>query len=113
VLRRQEDGERFSVAHNDTVLECDRLPANSMDLIVTSIPFGNHYEYSATYEDFGHNDDHGRFFDQMGYLTPNLLRILKPGRIFACHVKDRIRFGNVTGCAVAGCENVETAPTEE
>lgn len=104
VVRRQEDGERFSVAHNDTVLECDRLPANSMDLIVTSIPFGNHYEYSATYEDFGHNDDHGRFFEQMGYLTPNLLRILKPGRIFACHVKDRIRFGNVTGMGMPTVE---------
>lgn len=29
--------------------------------------------------------------------TPELLRILKPGRIAAIHVKDRIQFGNVTG----------------
>jgi hypothetical protein len=33
----------------------------------------------------------------MDYLTPKLLRILKPGRVAAIHVKDRIRFGNVTG----------------
>jgi hypothetical protein len=33
----------------------------------------------------------------MDYLTPNLLRVLAPGRIYACHVKDRIMFGNVTG----------------
>ncbi len=104
VIRREEKGERFTVAHNDTVLECDRLPSNSMDMIVTSIPFGNHYEYSATIEDFGHNDDHARFFDQMGYLAPNLLRILKPGRVFACHVKDRIRFGNVTGMGMPTVE---------
>jgi hypothetical protein len=33
----------------------------------------------------------------MDYLTPELLRVLAPGRIYACHVKDRILFGNVTG----------------
>ena len=32
----------------------------------------------------------------MDFLTPELLRILRPGRIYACHVKDRILFGNVT-----------------
>jgi hypothetical protein len=33
----------------------------------------------------------------MDFLTPELLRTLKPGRLAAIHVKDRIRFGNVTG----------------
>ena len=33
----------------------------------------------------------------MDFLTPELLRVLKPGRVYACHVKDRILFGNVTG----------------
>ena len=33
----------------------------------------------------------------MDFLTPELLRILKPGRIAAIHVKDRILFGNATG----------------
>ena len=33
----------------------------------------------------------------MAYLTPELLRVLKPGRIAAIHVKDRILFGNATG----------------
>ncbi len=36
----------------------------------------------------------------MDFLTPQLLRILKPGRIYACHVKDRINFGNVTGAGI-------------
>ena len=97
VKRAETAGARFLVAHNDTVLECNRIATDSQDLIVTSIPFGNHYEYSACYEDFGHNDDNPRFFEQMDFLTPNLLRILKPGRLACIHVKDRIRFGNVTG----------------
>lgn len=104
VDRREERGDRFAVAHNDTVLECDRMASNSVDLMVTSIPFGNHYEYSASFEDFGHNEDHARFFEQMGFLTPNLLRVLRPGRVLAVHVKDRIRFGNVTGLGMPTTE---------
>jgi hypothetical protein len=86
------------------VLECAAMEANSVDQIVTSIPFGNHYEYSASYNDFGHNDDNKRFFDQMDFLTPNLLRILRPGREACIHVKDRINFGNVTGYGMPSVE---------
>ena len=69
----------------------------SVDLIVTSIPFSNHYEYTPTYNDFGHNEDNSKFFEQMDYLTPELMRILKPGRLACIHVKDRVLFGNATG----------------
>lgn len=97
-LKRQEEtGDGWLFANNDCVDECDLIESDSVDLIHTSIPFGNHYEYSASYNDFGHNDDNARFFEQMDHLTPKLLRVLKPGRVAAIHVKDRIRFGNVTG----------------
>ena len=72
-------------------------PDNCVDMILTSIPFGNQYEYSPSFNDMGHNEDNEAFFRQMDFLCPNLLRVLKPGRIAAIHVKDRIRFGNVTG----------------
>jgi hypothetical protein len=39
----------------------------------------------------------GRFFEQMDFLTPNMLRVLMPGRIMAVHVKDRVVFGNFSG----------------
>jgi len=68
--------------------------------VVTSIPFSNHYEYTPAYEDFGHTDDNDHFWSQMDHLTPQLLRVLQPGRIYACHVKDRILFGNATGKGV-------------
>ena len=29
------------------------MTEDSVDLIVTSIPFANHYEYTPTYNDFG------------------------------------------------------------
>ena len=80
------------------------MEANSVDLIVTSIPFSNHYEYTPSYNDFGHNENTAKFFEQMDYLSPNLLKILKPGRVFACHVKDRVLFGNATGTGMPTME---------
>lgn len=49
------------------------------------------------YNDFGHNADNEKFFEQMDFLTPSMLKVLKPGRVAAIHVKDRILFGNATG----------------
>lgn len=97
VERIEVKSDLFRVANNDCVDEARRQPADHVDLIVTSIPFANHYEYSPSYNDFGHTEDNDHFWSQMDFLTPELLRILKPGRLYCCHVKDRIMFGNVTG----------------
>lgn len=91
------EGKHFRAVHDDCVEETRRMADNSVGLIHTSIPFGNHYEYSANYNDFGHNQNTERFFEQMDFLTPELLRVLQPGRVAAIHVKDRVLFGNVTG----------------
>lgn len=97
VERVKIETEHYTAVNNDCVLETEQMPDNSIDLIHTSIPFSNHYEYTPSYNDFGHNEDNDRFFEQMDYLTPQLLRVLKPGRVAAIHVKDRILFGNATG----------------
>jgi DNA modification methylase len=97
--RAEVKGDRFRCIHNDTVLELltESIPTNSVDMICTSIPFGTQYEYCPSLNDMGHNEDNAAFFEQMGHLTPQLLRVLKPGRIAAIHVKDRIRFQSMTG----------------
>lgn len=98
--RIEARGKHYTVANNDSVYECRQMADNSVDLIVTSIPFSNHYEYTPSYNDFGHTDDNAHFWRQMDFLTPELYRILKPGRLACIHVKDRILFGNVTGTGV-------------
>lgn len=97
--RAEVTGDRFRCIHNDTVLELlsPRIADNSVHMICTSIPFGTQYEYCPSLNDMGHNADNAEFFKQMGFLTPQLLRVLKPGRIAAIHVKDRIRFQSMTG----------------
>ena len=104
VDRVEFKGKAWTAVNNDCCQETAKMPDNSVDLIVTSIPFSNHYEYTASYNDFGHNESTDRFFDQMDYLSPQLLRILKPGRVFACHVKDRVLFGNATGMGMPTME---------
>lgn len=101
---RTVKGNHYEVVYGDCVEETRCMEDNSVDLIHTSIPFGNHYEYSDSYRDFGHNQNTDRFFEQMDYLTPELLRVLRPGRVAAIHVKDRVLFGNTTGTGMPTIE---------
>lgn len=96
IFRMENKQKLFTAVNNDCVLEMENIPADTIDLIHTSIPFGNHYSYTAKYEDFGHNPSDGDFWDQMDFLVPDLFRILKPGRVAAIHVKDRILYGHQT-----------------
>lgn len=104
VKRVEVKGKYYKAVLNDCILETGAMEADSVDLIHTSIPFSNHYEYTPSYNDLGHNEDTERFFEQMDFLTPNLLQVLKPGRVFACHVKDRVLFGNTTGTGMPTME---------
>lgn len=100
IERLEASGEHFTVANNDCVIEARQKPESSVGLIVTSIPFANQYEYTPSYNDFGGTENNDHFWEQMDFLTPELLRILQPGRMYCCHVKDRILFGNVTGAGI-------------
>lgn len=97
VTRKEETGESFRAIHSDAVIEATAMADATIDMILTSIPFSDQYEYCESYHDMGHNDGDGEFFQQMDFLTGQLIRILKPGRIAAIHVKDRIRFSYQNG----------------
>lgn len=97
VNRREVAGDNFLCINNDCVIETARMAENSAHIIITSIPFATQYEYTPSYNDFGHTDDDAHFWRQMDFLIPNLLRVLKPGRLAAIHVKDRIVPGGMTG----------------
>lgn len=96
VTRQERRGQYWTAINNDCVIETMGMKDNSIDEIVTSIPFGNHYEYVASLNDFGHNQADTDFWMQMDFLIPELLRILKPGRMACIHVKDRLLYGHQT-----------------
>lgn len=97
VERVEVTGQNYRIVNNDCVDEARRLADNSIHLTVTSIPFSTQYEYSPNYADFGHTDSNEHFFEQMDYLTPEILRATVPGRLALIHVKDRIVPGGMTG----------------
>lgn len=97
VTRQEHSGENWNAIHNDAVLESINMADDSIGMILTSIPFSDQYEYCESYHDMGHNDGNGEFFEQLDFLTPELLRIIKPGRIACIHVKDRIQFSYQNG----------------
>lgn len=97
VKREEMSGENYRLVLNDCVAEMPRIGDASVGLVLTSIPFSTQYEYSPSYLDFGHTESNAHFWRQMDYLTPELFRVLQPGRIAAVHVKDRIIPGGLTG----------------
>ena len=85
------------MVNNDTVLEClDRVPS-PVDLIVTSIPFGNQYGYCQLDRRLRPHRRQRPLLGADGLPHPEPAAHLAPGRMYCCYVKDRIMFGNVTG----------------
>jgi len=97
VKRQEIKNKYYRCINNDNVLELSTWPDNSVHMHLTSIPFSDQYEYCESYHDFGHNDGDAAFFEQMDFTTPQMLRVLKPGRICCIHVKDRIRYSYQNG----------------
>ena len=95
--RQEASGDKYRAINNDCVLELATWPDACVDQIITSIPFSDHYEYSPSLLDFGHNQGDEGFFTQFDYLIPQLYRVLKPGRMACIHTKDRIQYGKMTG----------------
>lgn len=57
----------------------------SVDMEVYSPPFSSLYTYSNSDRDLGNCKDDGEFFAHFGFITKELYRILRPGRIMAVH----------------------------
>ena len=83
-----------AIIHN---LDCiqgmaDMLPAESVDLTVTSIPFGALFTYSGKTEDIGNNRDGidlkaGQFGLHMRFFVEQLYRVMKPGTVVCIHLQ--------------------------
>ncbi len=97
VERQEARGENWLLAKNDSIFETASMESDSVGLAFMSIPFSGQYEYTAALEDFGHTESDEKFEEQMDFLTPELYRTLKPGRVLAVHVKDRVTPGAMTG----------------
>lgn len=79
-----------------------RLGPDSVDLTVTSIPFGALFMYSGKTEDIGNNQDGidmraGQFGLHMRFFVEQLLRVTKPGRNVCIHIQQLLSYKNQHG----------------
>lgn len=92
-------GKNYSLYNGDCVQVTSMLPDESIDFMVFSPPFANLYIYSDDIRDMGNCKDEADFFKQYGYLTEQLFRILRTGRLIAVHCKQIVRYKGRDGVA--------------
>jgi DNA modification methylase len=91
--REKYRGRSAVQIHNtDCITGMQALPAESVDLVVSSIPFGALFMYSGKTEDIGNNTDGvdlhaGQFGLHMRFFLEQLERVMKPGSLFCCHIQ--------------------------
>ena len=74
--------------NGDCVTEIKNIESESIHFSIFSPPFAELYVYSDDYRDMGNAKNYEEFFQHFNYLTPELYRILKPGRLVAVHCMD-------------------------
>lgn len=92
----QETGTNWAAYNADTVEFTAQMPANSIDLSVYSPPFSSLYIYSESERDMGNVSSHDEFFASYRHLIREKLRITRPGRLSAIHVKDLVYYSNAS-----------------
>lgn len=86
--------DRVALYHGDCVEVLATLPSNSIDFSVYSPPFSSLYIYSESVRDMGNVASDEEFFRAYGYVIREKLRITRPGRLTAVHVKDLVYYQN-------------------
>lgn len=81
-------GDSFTLFHGDCVEKIKLVKDDSVDFSIFSPPFADLYTYSDNMLDMGNSKDYIEFFQHFKYLTKELYRVIKPGRIVAIHCMD-------------------------
>ena len=90
----QHHGERFAAFHADCVEFAAGMPENSVDFSIYSPPFSSLYVYSESERDMGNVDSDQAFQESYRHVVRELLRVTRPGRLTAVHVKDLVYYSN-------------------
>ncbi len=78
-------GNGCALYNGDSIELIKAFPDESMHFEVYSPPFSSLYTYSNSDRDLGNSKTDEQFFEHFHFLTTELFRILKPGRMMAVH----------------------------
>lgn len=82
------EGRDWTMYLGDCVENIRKLEGDSIHYSIFSPPFASLYTYSASDRDMGNCRTHSEFFEHLRFLGPELLRVLKPGRLMSFHCMD-------------------------
>lgn len=89
--------DRYAAYNGDCVEVMTGLPAASVGYSIFSPPFASLYTYSNSPRDMGNCRSREDFFDHMGYMIRELMRVMMPGRDVSFHCmllpKSKVRDG--------------------
>jgi DNA modification methylase len=81
----QKITDRWSMYQGDCVEVIKNLPDESIHYSIFSPPFLSLYVYSDDYRDMGNSKTDKDFYTHFEYIIPELLRVIKPGRLVTIH----------------------------
>lgn len=81
----QAEGDGWVIYHGDCIDVVRGLPDASVHYSIFSPPFASLYTYSASARDMGNCTGVDEFMQSFRYLAPELLRVIKPGRLLSFH----------------------------
>lgn len=93
----QSSGDGWTLFNGDSAEVLPGLPDQSVDLAVFSPPFSSTYTYSPSDRDLGNVPNDRVFWEQFSYITRELLRVMRPGRLVAMHVANLPAYENTHG----------------
>jgi DNA modification methylase len=96
-VTEQWQGEEWALYQGDAADVLQGLPDNSVDLTIYSPPFGHLYVYSDSERDLGNCRNDEEFFEHYSFVSKELLRVIKPGRLTCVHVQQLIRSKSTYG----------------
>jgi DNA modification methylase len=83
---RQVITDEYAVYCGDSADVLRGIPDHSIDLSVFSPPFQSLYTYSPSERDLGNSSTPEEFWNHFGFISEQLIRVIKPGRNVAVHV---------------------------
>lgn len=82
----QAHGDNWTLYNGDSCEVLGTLPDRSIDLSVFSPPFGSLYTYTPSERDLGNVRSSQEFWAHFEWVSSNLMRLMKPGRLVCVHV---------------------------
>ena len=84
-ILQQKITDDYTMIQGDCVDILRTIPDNSIDYSIFSPPFSSLYTYSDSERDLGNCTTQEEFFTHYRFLSTELFRILKPGRLISVH----------------------------